>query len=211
MKYLILFAILINTAWAETKLSWENKSPKNSEWTKFVLTEIESKYEKLEKAEDMETFCPQYKNLDKGQRIVLWGELIAAMAFYESGWNPNAQFTETGLGNDEITGKVLTSEGLLQLSYNDIKWTRACQFDWEADKNNNGSRPTTILDPKNNLHCGITILSNQINKHKKIVLKKGAYWAVIKEGHHNNKVPGITKMIQARVKECLPATKTYGQ
>jgi len=200
--FLAAFGLFNTVAKAETKLSWESKNPKSSEWTKIALAQIEKHFDKLDKVEDMETFCPEYKKLDKGQRINVWGELISAMAFYESGWNPNAQFTETGLGNDEITGRVLTSEGLLQLSYNDTKWSKSCQFDWELDKNNRGSHPTTILTPKNNLECGITILSKQINKHKKVVIKKGAYWAVIKEGHQNNKTEGIKKMMSTSLTFC---------
>ena len=201
MKHALIFlatlGLFLDVAQAETKLSWESKNPKNAEWTKITLGAVEKHFEKLDKAEDMGTFCPEYKNLDKGQKIAVWGELISAMSFYESGWNPNAQFTETGLGYDEITGKLLTSEGLLQLSYNDTKWASWCQFDWELDKNNRGSHPTTVLTPKNNLECGIGILARQINKHKKIVLSKNTYWAVIKEGHVNCKIPGITKMVSA--------------
>lgn len=205
MKYLFLFVLLINTAWAETKLSWEGKNPKNSEWTKITLAAIEKHFEKLEKAEDITTICPQYSSLDKDLRLKVWGELISAMSFYESGWNPNAQFTETGLGNDEITGRTLTSEGLLQLSYNDTRWAKWCQFDWEADKNNNGTRPTTILTPKNNLECGVGILARQTNKYKKLLMSKNTYWAVIKEGHQNCKIPQITRMVQSRVPQCIEA------
>jgi len=197
MKYTIIAIMMLTTkiATAESILSWEAKNPKNKEWTKITLAAVEKNFNKLDKAEDMEQFCPQYKNLEKDKKIVVWGELISAMAFYESGWRTNVELTEISLGTDSVTGMVVTSQGLLQLSYGDTQWATWCDFDWEADKKNVDD--PTILRAKNNLECGIGILANQVNKHKLITLSgKHAYWSVLKKDSKWKKIDSITKMVK---------------
>ena len=202
MKYTI-FAILMLTTkmvFAEPVLSWESRDSKNHEWTRITLATVEKHFEKLDKVEDMEQFCPKYKELEKDKKVVVWGELISAMAFYESGWRTNVELTEISLGTDSITGLVVQSQGLLQLSYGDTKWAKWCEFDWEADKKNSDS--PTILRPKNNLECGIGILANQVSRWNKIVLEgKHAYWSVLKRDSRWKKIDGIGKMVK-RLQYC---------
>jgi hypothetical protein len=197
MKYtvLVIAMLITKTVTAEPLLSWETKNSKNIEWTKITLETAERYFSKLDKVEDMEQFCPQYKNLDKEKKILVWGELISAMAFYESGWRTNVELTEISLGTDSVTGMVVASQGLLQLSYGDTKWAKWCDFDWEADKKN--PEDPTILRAKNNLECGIGILANQVNKHKQITLSgKHAYWSVLKKDSKWKKIDGIAKMVK---------------
>ena len=195
--------ILVAATTAQIKLSWETTNPKASEWTTITLAAVEKHLNKLNEAQDVQAFCPAYSKIDFQQRIHFWGELISTLAFYESGWHPNAQLTEAPLGIDSVTGKTVVSEGLLQLSYGDTRWAKWCAFDWEADKNDRGTRPTTILDPKANLECGIGILARQINKRKAIVLgDKRAYWSTLKEGHDNNRIERIKKVLLSRLQFC---------
>lgn len=193
-----LIAVSVN---AETKLSWEAKDPKNSEWTKIVLAAIEKKYEVLNSAEDVNTFCPRFISLGKEDRIHVWGEIFSAMAFYESSWNPKSQFTEHGLGLDSVTGLPVVSEGLLQMSYADSKWASWCHFDWEADKKEKTFN-TTILNPKNNLECGVGIMARQIKKYGRITMEKGVYWSVLRIGSQRTKIDNIAKMVKNRIPAC---------
>lgn len=203
MKYIILTILLLTTniANAQIKLSWEDKNPKNSEWTKVVMQKVDKQFQKLNSAEDTELFCPQYTFLQEPTKKQFWGEFISAMAFYESNWNPYSQLTEISLGVDSVTGKTVTSEGLLQLSYGDIRWAKWCNFNWEEDSKNNPT-VTTILNPKNNLECGIGILANQINHHHKIVLEKKAYWSILKINHKFQRIDAIRKMVVERIPSC---------
>ena len=204
MKYtvLVIAMLITKTVTAEPVLSWETKDIKNREWTRITLAAVEKQFNKLDKAEDIEQFCPQYKTLDKEKKITVWGELISAMAFYESGWRTNVELTEISLGTDQVTGMVVTSQGLLQLSYGDTKWATWCEFDWEADKKNVDN--PTILRAKNNLECGIAILANQVSKHKLITLSgKHAYWSVLKKDSKWKKIDGISKMVK-RLSYCNP-------
>jgi hypothetical protein len=87
-----------------------------------------------------------------------------------------------------VTSKIVRSEGLLQLSYWDQQ-RYGCDFDWQRDRTLKPDDPSkTILQPKNNLECGIKILQNQIiDQHKPLISRK-SYWAPLQPGnysHHN--------------------------
>jgi hypothetical protein len=71
------------------------------------------------------------------------------------------------------------SEGLLQLTYVDAK-RYGCDFDWKKDKELAVKDPDkTILQPKNNLQCGIRILHAQlIDKGKPLAWRK-SYWSTL--------------------------------
>lgn len=175
-----------NLAMGSTKLSWEKKNPKNSAWTTITLNAIRKDFEKFDKAQDIKEFCNNYEYLEKGNKILAWGELISAISFYESSWNPEAFLEEPTLGIDAVTGKKVRSQGLMQISYGDTKWARWCNL-------KNGG----ITNPKNNLECAIGILANQIDKHEHILLGRGAYWSVIKNGSRYNKIEGIKSMVNS--------------
>lgn len=203
MKYTVLVIVMLitNLVKAEPVLSWEVKSKEAKEWTRITVTEVEKKLKKLDLAEDAELFCPNYVALSQETKIHFWAEFVSAMAFFESGWNKYSQLTEISLGIDSVTGKTVVSEGLLQLSYGDTKWAKWCNFNWEEDSKNNPTE-TTILNPKNNLECGIGILANQISKHHKIVLEKRAYWSILKIKHRFQRIDPMRKMIVARIPDC---------
>lgn len=197
MKYFITITICLLTqiAVAEPVLSWEAKDPKNKEWTRITLESITKRFDKLDKAEDIITFCPKYQELEKEKKIIVWGELISSTAFYESGWNPNSELLEPSLGKDAITGLVVQSQGLLQLSYGDTTWAKWCNFTWDEDRKNLAQ--ASIIQPKNNLECGIGILANQVNRWKRITLDgKHAYWSVLKIDSKWKKIDNIAKMVK---------------
>lgn len=211
MKLFLLLAAFVNSTDAAVaveqkateqqkvyKLSWETKNPDNKAWTQIVLDKVDEQFPKLDLAEDVEQMCPNYKNLEREDKKWVWGELISSMAFYESGWNPTAQLEEPPLGIDTVTGVTVMSEGLLQMGYGDTVWAPFCRFDWEKDKKLPAKSPKkTVMKPKNNLECGIQILANQINKHKKIFVGKGAYWSVIKTNSKYQKLKEIKSRVKA--------------
>jgi hypothetical protein len=83
---------------------------------------------------------------------------------------------------DTVTKRMVRSEGLLQLTYMDAD-RYGCDFDWQKDKELDEKSPDkTILQPKNNLMCGIKILQTQlIDKHKPLVYK-ASYWSTLQPG-----------------------------
>ncbi len=189
---------------AYSPLSWENNVKDSVLWSLMVFRLIQTEQPALlqTKVTDIATFCPRYDSLDQVQKINFWGQLIAAIAKFESGWKPVTRYVETTMGNDAITGEQIVSEGLLQLSYQDAKYTSAfCKFDWSVDKFLNLKNPMdarkTIFDPYKNLRCGLAILAKQIKNKKAIAVDSGAYWSVIKIGNKNSKIEKISAITKS--------------
>jgi hypothetical protein len=113
--------------------------------------------------DQLKELCPEFSNADRNQRKAFWVLVIAAMAKYESNFNPNTRYKE---------GPPLNtySEGLLQLSYGDEK--RYSQLPIDPAKQN-------ILDPAVNLTSGIIILAKQIKDKKILFTTKSYYWSVL--------------------------------
>ena len=190
----------------QPKLSWENGSAERSEWTAITLSVVEKYYKDLDSAKDAAQFCPNYYKLDKDQRINVWGELFSLLAFYESGWNPHNDYTESTLGIDRVTGQRVVSSGLLQLSYGDMLWAKWCPFNWEADTKI-GSFQTSIHNPKNNLQCGIGIMAHQIRKHGLITIDKGVYWSTLRAGSQRAKIGELATKLQDALLFCGKSKK----
>jgi len=197
--FLMMTAILtlsVTPAPIMKPLLWEEKNPKRVKWSEHTFQQIYRNFDSFDKVKDMDFFCPNYYNLNRDEKVNVWGQLIAAMSWYESGHNPKARFAQPSLGIDPITNQYTCAEGLLQLGYADTMWHSYCDFNWTQDIQfeENDSRKTTF-DPYINLKCGIGILANQIEKRGKIVLTRGAYWSVLKDGHKNSRLYGIRKIV----------------
>lgn len=193
--------VVIKTEITETKpkeilpLSWEKEKPNRKKWSEYLYKVLEKNIEILDMARDIEYFCPNYIYLEQPQRINVWGEIFSAMSFYESRWNPTVRNTEQSMSIDPVTNQTVVSEGLLQVGYLDSLYHK-CDFDWERDsKLEENDANKTTLNPYLNLACGVKIMTNQISKHKTIAIDKGAYWAVIKIGHRNSRIPEIIQMV----------------
>lgn len=172
-------------------LAWESSShPERKGWSTYAIQIADEELDNLDQVQDAGTFCPKYDSLSRQQKTNFWAQLVAGMSYYESGWNPLSRYKETTMGTDPITGQPVYSEGLLQLSYQDIRGYSFCEFEWSKDKYLSATDPKkTILDPYKNLHCGIKILASQLARKKNIVLSSGLYWAVLRKG--NSTVPKI--------------------
>lgn len=179
-------------------VAWDNPKKNSRDWSLHVYQMIlDKKLSLLRGANDIATFCPQFNILSEEQRAYFWTAFVAAFAYYESGWDPTARMVETTMGTDPVTGKQVASEGLLQLSYQDGRNHSYCnEFDWSADRKLSARDPRkTILDPFKNLSCGVQILNRQIERYGKILIDKGAYWAVLKP-HRKDRISGIQKQLK---------------
>lgn len=164
------------------KASWEKSVASRSAWTQIVRDVVNTKSPALLRGPgDVADFCPMYDRLGTQDRLNFWAEFFSSVARYESGWSPTSRMIETTMGTDPYTGRQVASEGLLQLSYQDVQWAPYCEFDWSVDKKyaDNDARKS-IFDPKKNLTCGIQILDRQVAKKGNIALSTGVYWAVLK-------------------------------
>ena len=181
---------------------WEvvNK-PERALWTQTVMDEITGNPGALlDGARDMTEFCPNYNNLNSFDRARAWTILLSAIAKFESGFNPVSRYRETTMGTDPVTGQPVWSEGLLQLSYQDVQSYPECnEFDWQRDRLLAATDPNkTILDPQKNLRCGTRIMRRLIARNGLIALSRG-YWAVLIPGGRYNKLPQIKELTKAAI------------
>lgn len=181
-------------------LSWESsKYPERTQWSAYLQKIILEDWNSLlPGANDITNFCPRYHSLDNNERANVWAQLFAAIAKYESGYSPVSRMHETTMGTDPVTRGPVYSEGLLQLSYQDVQWAPWCKFDWSKDKNLSPTDPRkTILSPYLNLDCGVGIMAKQIKSKGSIVVSSGVYWAVIKSGGRYQQISNIQSMVKA--------------
>jgi hypothetical protein len=180
-------------------LPWESQDASNRSWSLYLFSVIDNQTTNLlNGTSDVTNFCPNYASLSRQHKVEFWATLFSEVSYYESGWDPLNRYTETTMGTDPITGKQVVSEGLLQLSYQDILNYPTCQFNWSADKNLSSTDPRkTILDPDINLQCGAIIMSKQVSRKNAIVISSGAYWSTLMSGSRYNKIASIQKATKA--------------
>jgi hypothetical protein len=130
-------------------------------------------------------FCPRFDSLTDTDKRSYWAYFFQALAGAEAGLKPtsNVRHTEPEVAVvDKITQRITRQEGLLQLTYEDSD-RYSCDFDWDNDKLLAEHDPSkTILQPKNNLLCGIKILKNQLIDLNEPLLTPKSYWATLRPG-----------------------------
>lgn len=190
-------------SWEDPKANAKYASDARA-WSDYAFHIIQNETpEMLTEVKDMDLFCPRYDSLSEDLKINAWGALFSGMSLYESGYSPVSRMQETTMGTDPITKQPVYSEGLLQLSYQDITGWPFCDFDWSQDKYLSPKDPNkTILDPYRNLECGIKIMAQQVHRKGRIALSSGVYWAVLKIDGKYGKVDSIAKIVKKTIPEC---------
>jgi hypothetical protein len=139
----------------------------NSEWDTYIIDSLSTK--------------SSLKNFNTNPKY--WVAVVKSIAKAESCLKLTERYVESGLGKDAVTGLQNTSEGLLQLSYQDSKY-HGCQFFWEIDKKLDvKSFDKTIFNPKFNLECGMIILDKQIKARGVLETSSPYYWAVLNKSN----------------------------
>ena len=134
---------------------------------------------------NVKQFCPRFASMKDGDKRAYWAYFFQALAGAEAGLDPtsNVQHTEPEVAvKDGVSRRMVRSEGLLQLTYEDAD-RYGCDFDWEKDKRLDERDPAkTILQPRNNLLCGVKILEFQLIAQKKPLLSTTSYWSPLRPG-----------------------------
>lgn len=181
--------------------SWETANSDGARWTEIARQAIYAYGDAMLSSpgpNDVGDFCPNFANLPAAQKVNFWLVLLSEMVRYESGFDPTSRYQESTMGIDPVTGQPVYSEGLLQLSYQDIQPHPYCQFDWSVDRFLGPRDPRkTIFNVENNLTCGIRILERQLQRRNQIAVSRGAYWSVILSGGRYNKLAPIQKKTNA--------------
>jgi hypothetical protein len=134
-------------------------------------------------ARAVHSYCPRFASLGEADKRAFWAYTFQALAGAEAGLTPttDVRHTEPEVAvEDTVTRRMVRSEGLLQLTYMDAD-RYGCDFDWQHDKSLPVRDPRkTILQPKNNLLCGVKIMENQIFNLHRPLLSSASYWVTLR-------------------------------
>jgi hypothetical protein len=136
-------------------------------------------------------YCPHFSSLPDVDKRAFWAYLFQALSGAEAGLIPttNVRHTDPAVAVvDGVSHRMVRSEGLLQLTYEDSE-RYGCDFDWNHDKplpaHDTGK---TILQPRNNLLCGIRIMKNQLVDLHEPLLTSKSYWSTLRPGTQSYRV-----------------------
>src|ERR1022692_3704698 len=151
-------------------------TPWNPQWDQIIEKALPSEMLSSQVPQGVRRFCPRFYGMGEPDKRTFWAYFFQALAGAEAGLNPN-----TSIRHTEPEGAiVLRSEGLLQLAYADHK-RYGCDFNWQLDRALKANDPAkTILQPKNNLECGVKILVNQTIVRHKPLLSRSGYWSTLR-------------------------------
>ncbi len=157
----------------------------NPTWDRYIEEALPPDMLSPKAARAAHSYCPRFAELSEADKRAFWAYVFQAMAGAEAGLTPttNVRHTEPAVARqDTVTHRMVRSEGLLQLTYMDSE-RYGCDFNWEHDRRLPERDPNrTILEPKNNLQCGIRILDNQIITQGKPLLSRTSYWSTLQPG-----------------------------
>jgi len=151
------------------------------EWDEIVEKAIPLEMLSSQVPHDVQRFCPRFYDMNETDKRAFWAYFFQALAGAEAGLNPKtrAVHPDPGIGR---------TQGLLQLSYEDEK-RYGCEFSAKADRNLKPDDPSrSILQPRNNLECGIKILDDQIIAKHKPLLSSTSYWSTLQPGWFSYRV-----------------------
>jgi hypothetical protein len=136
-------------------------------------------------ARAVKPFCPRFNALSETDKRVFWAYFFQALAGAEAGLVPTANVRHSDAVlqvRDDVTHRIVRQQGLLQLTYMDqVRY--GCDFDWEKDKELGEHDPDkTILQPRNNLLCGVNIIRNQLIDQRRPLLSSSSYFSTLQPG-----------------------------
>lgn len=155
-------------------------------WDKIIEEAIPASMLSPQVPHDVRRFCPRFYTMGNADKRAFWAYFFQALAGAEAGLDPTTRVRHTEpqvAVKDEVTHRMVRSQGLLQLTYEDQR-RYGCDFDWEADRKLTPDDPEkTILQPKNNLECGVKILTQQIIERHKPLFSRSGYWSTLRLGN----------------------------
>jgi hypothetical protein len=160
--------------------------PWDPEWDKTIEAALPADLLSPTLEHEVKPLCPRFRYLTEADRRAFWAYFFQALAGAEAGLKPtmNVRHTQAEVAvTDTVTGRIVRQEGLLQLTYMDAD-RYGCDFDWTHDKELPEHDPEkTILQPKNNLLCGIKILDNQLVTRHEDLFNRKSYWMTLRPRH----------------------------
>jgi hypothetical protein len=166
-------------------------TPWNPQWDRIIEKALPPEMLSSQVPRGVRRFCPRFYEMGESDKRTFWAYFFQALAGAEAGLNPNTSLRHAkpeAAKRDEVEGMAMRREGLLQLAYADQK-RYGCNFNWQVDRALKPHDPAkTILQPKNNLECGVKILFNQIIVQHKPLLTRSGYWSPLHPDGPSNRV-----------------------
>lgn len=173
---------------AEKKAELGDDETWDPNWDKLIEQSLPKELLSNKRERAVKSLCPRYKFMDETDKRAFWAYFFQALAGAEAGLKPTANVRHTDPAvavMDTVTHRTVRQEGLLQLTYMDGPRYN-CDFDWDADKSlPEHDAAKTILQPKNNLLCGLNILDYQLLTARKPLLTKSSYWVTLRPGTYS--------------------------
>jgi hypothetical protein len=147
----------------------------NPQWDQIIEKALPPEMLSSQVPRGVRRFCPRFYEMSKTDKRTFWAYFFQGLAGAEAGLNPNTSVRHT----DPEGAPAMRSEGLLQLAYADRE-RYGCDFNPQMDRSLAENDPRrSILQPKNNLECGVKILVNQIIVRHKPLLTPSGYWSTL--------------------------------
>lgn len=157
----------------------------NPRWNWFVVHALPPSMLSRLVPSDVQHFCPRFYAMNKKEKHAFWAYFFQALSGAEATLNPRAKAPHTEpvlAARENVPATRVMTEGLLQLTYADAS-RYGCNFNERADRRLAPDDPRrSILQPKNNLECGVKILANQIIDQHKPIVSPTSYWATLRPG-----------------------------
>jgi hypothetical protein len=173
------------TPLAEKKAELGDDQTWNSDWDKIIEDALPPDLLSPRVAKDVKVFCPRFNELTVVDKRAYWAYFFQALAGAEAGLRSTADVHHSEPQTavvDGVSHRMVRSEGLLQLTFEDAN-RYGCDFYWAGDRRLAEHDPQkTILQPKNNLLCGVKILTNQLIRQRKPLLTSSSYWSTLRPG-----------------------------
>jgi hypothetical protein len=173
---------------AVEKVELGGDDPWNPDWDRMIEQALPPDLLSSKREREVKSLCPRFKEMSDADKRAFWAYFFQALAGAEAGLQPTVDVRHSNpevAVIDPVTRRVARQQGLLQLAYMDSE-RYGCDFDWDQDKQLPEHDPAkTILQPKNNLLCGINILGNQLLTQHKPLLSKSSYWVTLRPGTYS--------------------------
>lgn len=170
---------------AEKKAELGDDQTWNPAWDLWIEDALPPELLSAKVAKAVKPLCPRFTALSDVDKRAFWAYFFQALAGAEAGLVPTRDVRHMDpvlQVRDDVTHRMVRQEGLLQLTYMDQE-RYGCDFDWEKDKDLNVHDPNkTILQPRNNLLCGVNIIRNQLIDQHKSLLTSTSYFATLQPG-----------------------------
>jgi Bacterial SH3 domain len=169
--------------------AWDGKHRDAAKWNAYTRDAIREFGSAMvgSRPDDVADFCPKYGQLVDDDKVQFWIGLIAAMAKFESNWDPSVQYTEDF---EDSSGNNVVSRGLLQISKESAR-NYGCEV----------PSASALHDAKVNLACTVKIINRWIDRDNVITEQSGGwkgparYWSVLRKSSTLGPIQAMTRKL----------------